>query len=95
MILFLFKQALGNKDRHVYILYTCLLKSPVQLILDILPDCIPCGLDHHTSLNAGVIAQLSLLYHIRIPLGKILIHGCDGFHHFLIVCHDFSPFLHH
>ena len=92
MVLFLLQQALGYEDRHVDILHPCLLKPSVHLLLDVLPDCVAGRLNHHASLDAGIIAQLRLLYHIRIPLGEILIHGCDGLYHFLVVCHDSSPF---
>lgn len=64
----------------------------IQLLLDQFPDCIACGLDHHTSLDTGVITQLCLLHYIGIPLGEIFFHGSDRFYHFL-VCHFFSPFL--
>ena len=92
MVLFLLQQTLRYKDGHVYVLHPCLLKPSVHLLLDVFPDCVAGRLNHHASLDAGIIAKLRLLYHIRIPLGEILIHGCDGLYHFLVVCHDSSPF---
>ena len=93
MILLLLKKAFRNKYRHIYVLHACFLKSAVQLLLDILPDRIARRLDYHTALYACIIAEFCFLYHIRIPLGEIHVHGCDGFYHFFVVCHDDSPFL--
>ena len=93
MILLFLKKAFRNKYRHIYVLHACFLKSAVQLLLDILPDCIARRLDYHTALYACIIAEFCFLYHIRIPLGEIHVHGCDGFYHFFVVCHDDSPFL--
>ena len=93
MILLLLKKAFRNKYRHIYVLHACFFKSAVQLLLDILPNRIARRLDYHTALYACIIAEFCFLYHIRIPLGEIHVHGCDGFYHFFVVCHDDSPFL--
>ena len=92
MILLFLQKTLRNEHRHIYILYTCLLKFCIQLSLNLLPDRIACRLDDHTALNAGVITQLCFLYHIGIPLCEIHIHGCDRFYKFLVVCHFLFPF---
>ena len=74
MILFLLKKAFGNEKGHVHILYPYSLKPSVQLLLDILPDSIACGLYDHAALHTGIIAQLGFLYHIRVPLREVHIH---------------------
>ena len=93
MILLLLEQTLRDKNGHVYVLNSGRLKPAVQLCLDILPDRVAVRLDHHASLYARVIAELCFFYHIRVPLGEIHVHGCDGFYQFLVLCHDCSPFL--
>lgn len=89
MILFFLQKTLRNKHRKVYILYTCLLKSAIQFMLDILPDCISCRFDHHTPFYTCVIDQLRFLYHIRVPLCKIIFHGSDRFYEFFVFRHTF------
>lgn len=93
VVLLLLQQALRDKQGHVHVLHARGLEPAVQLILDVLPDRVARGFDHHAALHAGVVAQLGLFHHIRIPLGEIHVHGCDGFHHFLVVCHDFNLLL--
>ena len=80
VILFLFKKTFGDEHRHIDIFYARCLKSLVQLSLDIFPDRISCGLDYHAALHIGIVNQFCLLHHIRIPLCKVLTHGCDCFH---------------
>ena len=80
VILFFFEQTLRNKKRHVYILHAGLFESAVKLFLDILPDRIACRTDDHTSLYRGIIDQLRLFYHVRVPLCEINIHRCDRFY---------------
>ena len=80
MIFFFLQKALRNEERHIYILNSGFLKAAVQLMLDVLPDCITSRFDDHAALYACVVTQLCFFYHIRIPLGEILVHGCDGFY---------------
>ena len=80
VILLFFQQALRDEHGHVYILYPCLLEPTVQLLLNIFPDGITGGFDDHAAFYAGIIGQLGLLYHVRIPLCEIHIHGCDRFY---------------
>ena len=86
MILLLLEQGFGNEHGKVHVLHPGLLETGIQLLLDQLPDPIPRRLDHHTPLYGSIVDQLCLLHHIRVPLGKIHVHGCDLFHH-LFVCH--------
>ena len=59
------------------------------IMLDILPDCISCRFDHHTPFYTCVINQLRFLYHIRVPLCKIIFHGSDRFYEFFVFRHTF------
>ena len=74
MILFLLKQAFRNQHRKIYILYACLFKTAVQLMLNVLPDRIAGRFDYHAAFYTCVITQLCFFYNIRIPLREILIH---------------------
>ena len=74
VILFLLKQALRNQHRKVYILHARLFETAVQLMLNVLPDCIACRFDDHAALYACVITQLCFFYNVRIPLREILVH---------------------
>ena len=93
MILFLLKKAFRNKHGKINILHTGLFKPSVQLMLDIFPDRISCRFDHHTAFYTGIVDKLRFFHHIRIPLGKILLHRGDLFHKLLILCHFSTPFL--
>ncbi len=44
MIFLFLEQTFRDKQRHVDILNTCFLETFVQLMLNILPDCITCRL---------------------------------------------------
>ena len=92
VILFFLKKRLRNKHRHVNILYPCLFKSFVKLMLDIFPESITCRLDDHAAFHAGISAQFRFFYHVGIPLGEIFLHGSDGFYKFLFFCHDLISF---
>ena len=86
MVLLHIEQALRDKHRKIYILHSRSLEPLIHLLLDQLPDCVACGLEHHASLYAGVVHKLSLLNYIRVPLCKIHLHGCNRFYKFLL-CH--------
>ena len=88
MILFLLKKAFRNEHGHIDIFHARFLEPLVQLLLDQLPDRVAVGLDRHAALHARILDQLRLLHHVGVPLGEILIHGCDRFHQFLF-CHCF------
>ena len=74
VILFLFKQALGNEHRHTYILVTGCLEHTVHNVLNVFPYCIAVGSDDHTALNACILTKLSLFYNVGIPFCEILVH---------------------
>ena len=88
VILLFLKKALRDEHGHINIFYARLLEPLVQLLLDQLPDRVAVGFNRHTSLHARVLDQLRLLHHVGVPLGEILIHGCDRFYQFLF-CHCF------
>ena len=87
MIFFLLQQALRDEHRHIDVLVSRGLEHPVKDALDVLPDRIPVGTDHHAALHAGVVAQLRLFDDVGIPFGKVLVHRRDRFHHLFIVRH--------
>src|SRR5699024_6347839 len=79
---------LRNQHRKVYVLYSCIFKSLVQICLDIFPDCISIRQIVQASFHAGIVAKLCLSHHIRVPLSEIFISGCDRLYKFFVVlCH--------
>ena len=90
MILLLLQQAFRNEHGHAHVLVAGCLEHAVQNMLNVLPDRICVGPDHHTALDAGVFNQLRLFYNIRVPLCKILVHACDGLHQLFILRHCLS-----
>lgn len=87
VILLLLEQAFGDKHRHINVLVTGLLKAAVKVSLDIFPNSVAVGTDHHAALYAGIINQLCLFYDVGIPFCKILVAACDSLDHFFIVSH--------
>ena len=67
-----------------------LFKHPVQNAGHILPDGIAVGPHNHKALDAGIIHQLRLQADVGVPLGEILLHGGNGFHSLLVLCHSVS-----
>src|SRR5579863_5824346 len=49
------QKTLRNKKREISIFMTCFLEHPVQFIPHFLPESKPIWLDHHTTLNSGII----------------------------------------
>ena len=88
VILLFLKKAFRNKHGHIDIFHARFLEPFVQLLLNQLPDRVAVGFDRHTALHARILDQLRLLHHVGVPLGEILIHGCDRFYQFLF-CHCF------
>ena len=74
VVFLLLEQALGNEHRHANIFMTCCLEHTVKDMLDIFPDSICVGADHHAALYACVFYQLSLFAYIGVPLCEILVH---------------------
>ena len=82
------KQILRNQHWQIDVLHSRLFKSFIQIRLNILPDRIAIRQIVQTSLHTGIVAELRLSHHIRIPLSKIFLSGCDGLYKFLVVlCH--------
>ena len=92
MIFLLVEKTLGNKKRHVAILYACRLEALIQKALDALPDCISGGLNDHTAFDARIVAELCLPHNVGIPLCEILFHRSNLFDRFFLLCHtSLSP----
>ena len=74
---FFFQQALWNQHGHCHILVAGLLKFAVHDVLDVLPNGIAIGAQDGKALDGGILHQLRLAAHVRIPLGKIHLHVGD------------------
>ena len=86
---FLFQQAFGDEQGHGHVHVTGLLKHPVHDVDHVLPDGVAIGAHDHEALDAGVVHHLRLQADVRIPLGKVFLHGGDLFDLFLILfCHS-------
>ena len=82
------QQAFGDQHGHSHVLVAGSLKTAVQVLLDVLPDGVAIGAQHHKALYAGVLDQFGLGADVSIPLGKVDLLCGDRFNHFfLIVCH--------
>ena len=91
-VIFLFiEQAFGDEHRHADVLVSRRLEHPVQNMLHQFPNGIAVRTDHHTPFHAGVFDEFRFFDDVGIPLGKILVHGGDGLHHFFVVRHVVYP----
>ena len=68
------------------------LKAPVQLRLDVLPNGVAIGPVNEKALHGGVVNQLRLLAHIRVPLGKIHVPAGNRVYLSFILCHRLKSF---
>ena len=90
VILLLLEKRFGNEHRHIYVLVTELLESGVKDSLNILPDSVAVGANDHTSLYAGVVDKIGLLYDVGVPFCEVLVHRGDLCDELLVVlCHTF------
>lgn len=80
----LLQQALGDEHGHGHVLMAGGLKAGVQVLLDVLPDGVAIGTQHHEALDAGILDQLGLGADIGIPLGEIDLLCGDRFDHFFL-----------
>lgn len=74
---------------HIHILYPDFFKPGVQIMLNVFPNRVAVGFDNHAAFGAGIIHQFRFPAYVRIPFGKIFLHGGDCFHHFFLLCHTF------
>ena len=82
-----FQQAFRDQHGHRHIDVTGLFELGVHVFLDVLPNGVAIRAQDQKALDAGVVHQLRLQADVRIPLGKILLHGSDRFHISLILSH--------
>ena len=87
---FLLEQALGDQHGHRHILMAGRLEAGVQILLDILPDGVAIGAQHHKALDAGILYQLRLGADIGIPLGKVDLLCGDRLNHLFLIVRHFS-----
>ena len=90
MVLFLLKQAFGDKHGHGNIAVTVALEHAVEHLLDIFPNSITVRTQDEAALDAGIVNQLSLGAHVGEPLGKVNLHIGD-FSNLFFFCHSFHP----
>jgi len=83
---FLFQKALRDQHGHCHVLMAGFLEFAVHDPLHILPDGVAIGAQDGKALDGGVLHQLGLPAHVRIPLRKIDLHVGDLLHLFLF-CH--------
>ena len=77
VILLLLEQTLRDEGGQIYVLVSQLLELIVQDALDVLPDGIAVGpVDEH-ALDGGVVDELCLPAHVRVPLGEVHLHIGD------------------
>ena len=86
----LLEQALGDQHGHGHILMAGRLEAGVQILLDILPDGVAIGAQHHKALDAGILYQLSLGADVGIPLGKVDLLCGDRLNHLFLIVRHFS-----
>ncbi len=58
-----------------------LLEAQIQFITNALPKRIAIGFDHHAAPNGRVVRKISLLDDLVIPLGEVLLLGCQKVSH--------------
>ena len=93
VVFFLLQKAFRDEQGHIDVFMSQRLEALVHLLLDQLPDGVAVGADDHAALDAGIVDQVRLFDHVRIPLGEILLHGGDRLYHFfVVVCHNVSSF---
>ena len=74
MILFLFKQAFGNKHRQIYVFMPKPFKFRIKRVLNVFPYRIGIRAENAAALYACIFNQLRFFYNVGIPTGEILIH---------------------
>ncbi len=68
-----------NEQRKVGVLVPGLLEHPVQHPLDVLPDGVAPGLDHHAAADGRLFGQVGGVDDLLVPLWVVLgAGGCDG-----------------
>ena len=91
VVLFLIQKTFGDKHRHTDVFMPQSLKHFVQLFLNIFPDCVAVGANHHAPFYAGILDKLRLFDDVGIPFCEILLHRGDFRYHFFLLSH--FPFL--
>src|SRR6185312_4938559 len=66
------QKTLGSEQREVSVDVPGLLESPIESLLDQLPDGVAVGTDDHAALDGRVVRQLGTPNDVEIPAGEIL-----------------------
>ena len=66
------EETLGDEHREICVLYTCLLKHLVELLLHLLPDGVAVWFDDHTTAYWRQFSEVGFHYQVVIPLAVVL-----------------------
>ncbi len=74
---FFFQEALGDEQREVGVAVAGVFETLVERALDVFPDGVAPGLDHHASAHRGSLGQVGGTHHLLVPLG-VVFGSCRG-----------------
>jgi hypothetical protein len=72
MFRFFGKKGFWYEDGKVRVDVPCFLETVIEVFLDVLPDPVAVGLDHHTSANRRLVRQFTGGDNIEIPLRIVI-----------------------
>ena len=81
MFCFFFQKTFRNKEWEIGVSSAGFLDPSIQIFLNLFPNGIAIGPNHHTPFNRAIIRQAGLNHDVLIPLRKILGTGSDFFCH--------------
>ena len=90
VVLLLLQQAFRDENRHCHVLVAGLLEHAVQHMLDVLPQRLRVRAHDDAAFDRGIVDHLRLFYDVRVPLGKIHVHGRDLTDQFFLICHTWK-----
>ena len=73
------EERLGDEQREVGILCTCLLEHQVKLMLHLLPDSVAIGFDDHTAAHCRLLSEVGLYDQVVVPLTIVVGTFCQFF----------------
>ena len=91
--IFLLLEGIRTSGVHIYVFNAAILEARIENLLNVLPDGVAVRANDHTALYAGVINEVGLLYDVRVPFCKILVHRGNLLNKFFVVCHFRCPFI--
>jgi len=73
MLRFLFQVAQGDEQGEVSVLMAGFLELRVQMALNVFPDAVAPGLDHHAAAHFGIFSHVGRADDLLVPLRKIFV----------------------